>query len=79
MILSKVIGCSTVIIFGLTAYVAKRRNTVSKIRKFAGCIGITLGLISSSAMADGSHDPAELKVALLPDENAATIIQDNKP
>ena len=79
MILSKVVGCPTVIIFGLTTCVAKRRNTLSKIRKFAGCIGIIFGLISSSAIAGGSHDPATLKVALLPDENAATIIQDNKP
>lgn len=32
-----------------------------------------------SAWAAGSTDPDTLKVALLPDENAATVIQDNKP
>lgn len=42
---------------------------------FAG----VLGIFASVAMAAGSHNPAELKVALLPDENAATVIQDNKP
>ncbi|WP_425064137.1 phosphate/phosphite/phosphonate ABC transporter substrate-binding protein [Pyruvatibacter mobilis] len=30
-------------------------------------------------MAAGMHNPDTLKVALLPDENAATVIQDNKP
>lgn len=34
---------------------------------------------SATAMAAGSHNPDTLKVALLPDENAATVIQDNKP
>ena len=34
--------------------------------------------ISVSALA-GDYDPDELKVALLPDENVATIIQDNEP
>jgi phosphonate transport system substrate-binding protein len=36
-------------------------------------------LAASSALAAGSHNPDTLKVALLPDENAATVIQDNKP
>lgn len=31
------------------------------------------------AFAAGDHDPDTLRVALLPDENAATVIQDNKP
>ena len=35
--------------------------------------------LSSSAIAMGTHDPDTLKVALLPDEDAATVIQDNKP
>ena len=35
--------------------------------------------MSVAAYAGGTHNPAELKVALLPDENAATVIQDNKP
>ena len=69
----------TVIIYGISISVAKRRNTMSKLKKFAGYVAIVLGLMTSSAMAGGSHDPATLKVALLPDENAATIIQDNKP
>ncbi|MGH1351385.1 MAG: phosphate/phosphite/phosphonate ABC transporter substrate-binding protein [Methyloligellaceae bacterium] len=42
---------------------------------FAG----VFSLLANFAMAAGSYDPAELKVALLPDENAATVIQDNKP
>ena len=40
--------------------------------------GVTM-LAASSALAAGSHNPDTLKVALLPDENAATVIQDNKP
>lgn len=38
-----------------------------------------VGLGAGSALAAGSHNPDKLKVALLPDENAATVIQDNKP
>lgn len=34
---------------------------------------------ATTAMAVGTHNPDTLKVALLPDENAATVIQDNKP
>ncbi|MGH1405735.1 MAG: phosphate/phosphite/phosphonate ABC transporter substrate-binding protein [Rhodomicrobiaceae bacterium] len=40
------------------------------------------GLMSLSAVpafAAEAHNPDVLKVALLPDENAATVIQDNKP
>ncbi|MEO1610644.1 MAG: PhnD/SsuA/transferrin family substrate-binding protein, partial [Pseudomonadota bacterium] len=33
----------------------------------------------SATLAGGAHNPDTLKVALLPDENAATVIQDNKP
>lgn len=36
-------------------------------------------LCTTSAFAAGDHDPDTLRVALLPDENAATVIQDNKP
>ncbi len=36
-------------------------------------------LAANAALAEGSHNPDKLKVALLPDENAATVIQDNKP
>ena len=39
---------------------------------------IAAGAVSMSAVA-GDYDPDTLKVALLPDEDAATIIQDNKP
>ena len=52
---------------------------MSKIKKLAGWLAVAYGLMASSAMAGGSYDPDTLKVALLPDENAATIIQDNKP
>lgn len=34
---------------------------------------------TTAAIAAGDHDPDTLRVALLPDENAATVIQDNKP
>lgn len=34
---------------------------------------------ATAASAAGTYNPDELKVALLPDENAATVIQDNKP
>jgi phosphonate transport system substrate-binding protein len=40
--------------------------------------GVTM-LAAGSVLAAGSHNPDTLKVALLPDENAATVIQDNKP
>jgi len=34
---------------------------------------------AAPVLAAGDHDPDTIKVALLPDENAATVIQDNKP
>lgn len=34
---------------------------------------------TTAAFSAGEHDPDTLRVALLPDENAATVIQDNKP
>jgi len=37
------------------------------------------GIASTPVAMAGSYDPDTLKVALLPDENAATVIQDNKP
>ncbi|MBI11237.1 MAG: phosphate ABC transporter substrate-binding protein [Rhodospirillaceae bacterium] len=40
---------------------------------------VLMGMAAGDTYAAGSHDPSTLKVALLPDENAATIIQDNKP
>lgn len=40
---------------------------------------VLMGLAAGDTYASGSYDPDTLKVALLPDENAATIIQDNKP
>jgi len=40
--------------------------------------GLT-GLAAATAWAGGSHNPDTVRVALLPDENAATIIQDNEP
>ncbi len=49
--------------------------------KFLTKLALT-GLVSLStvtALAAAGHNPDELKVALLPDENAATVIQDNKP
>ncbi|WP_421876339.1 phosphate/phosphite/phosphonate ABC transporter substrate-binding protein [Pacificispira sp.] len=39
---------------------------------------LTAGLVSTSAMAQ-DYNPDTLRIALLPDENAATVIQDNKP
>ena len=41
--------------------------------------GAVMSIAATSALAGGSYDPDTLKVALLPDENAATVIQDNKP
>ncbi|MCG8548188.1 MAG: phosphate/phosphite/phosphonate ABC transporter substrate-binding protein [Alphaproteobacteria bacterium] len=41
---------------------------------------LTAGLLMLATQAGaGDYDPDTLKVALLPDENAATVIQDNKP
>ncbi len=36
-------------------------------------------LAASAASAQETYDPDRLRVALLPDENAATVIQDNRP
>ncbi len=50
-----------------------------KRRIFLGAaVAAGLGLASGAALADKS-DPEKLRVALLPDENAATIIQNAKP
>jgi len=40
---------------------------------------LVAGLTTFVAVSAVAHNPEKLKVALLPDENAATIIQDNKP
>ena len=42
-------------------------------------VAVLMGLNSIAVNAAGSHNPDKIKVALLPDENAATVIQDNKP
>jgi phosphonate transport system substrate-binding protein len=51
-----------------------RFKTIAKLA-LAGLFGLT----ATAATAAGTHNPDTLKVALLPDENAATVIQDNKP
>ncbi|WP_308916559.1 phosphate/phosphite/phosphonate ABC transporter substrate-binding protein [Jannaschia sp. LMIT008] len=38
-----------------------------------------LTALAAGAAAQGTHDPDTLRVALLPDEDAATVIQDNAP
>ena len=45
----------------------------------AGLVAAGIGIAATAAMAAGMHNPDKLKIALLPDENAATVIQDNKP
>ena len=40
---------------------------------------LAAGLTAFAAVSAVAHNPDKLKVALLPDENAATVIQDNKP
>ena len=40
---------------------------------------LTAGLLASGAALAADADPGVLRVALLPDENAATIIKDNEP
>ncbi|MEM8837185.1 MAG: phosphate/phosphite/phosphonate ABC transporter substrate-binding protein [Pseudomonadota bacterium] len=48
-------------------------------RTFLTTLAALIGLgVSSTAFAAGAYNPDTLKVALLPDENAATVIQDNK-
>lgn len=44
-----------------------------------GLVAAGISIAATTAMAAGTHNPDKLKVALLPDENAATVIQDNKP
>lgn len=46
-----------------------------RLTAFLGALALGAGM----AFAAGDHDPDTLRVALLPDENAATVIQDNKP
>lgn len=52
-----------------------------KFSKFVAgaCAAGVTALSAIGALAAGSYNPDKLKVALLPDENAATVIQDNKP
>ena len=50
---------------------------MKKIQAFASA-ALAIGLSFSGAVAQ-DYDPDTLKIALLPDENAATVIQDNKP
>lgn len=40
--------------------------------------GLFAAILTTAAAAD-TYNPDSLKVALLPDENAATVIQDNEP
>lgn len=50
--------------------------------RLTATLGSILGAAALSigaAFAAGDHDPDTLRVALLPDENAATVIQDNEP
>ncbi|MEM6275308.1 MAG: phosphate/phosphite/phosphonate ABC transporter substrate-binding protein [Pseudomonadota bacterium] len=50
--------------------------------RLTATLGSLLGAAALSigaALAAGEHDPDTLRVALLPDENAATVIQDNEP
>ncbi|MEL7253274.1 MAG: phosphate/phosphite/phosphonate ABC transporter substrate-binding protein [Pseudomonadota bacterium] len=50
--------------------------------RLTATLGFLLGAAALSigtAFAAGEHDPDTLRVALLPDENAATVIQDNEP
>jgi phosphonate transport system substrate-binding protein len=53
-------------------------NMLETLSRFAAAGAMALALATPS-LAAGDHDPDMLKVALLPDENAATVIQDNKP
>ena len=42
-------------------------------------LAAALTLAAGPALAAGDHDPQTVRIALLPDENAATVIQDNQP
>jgi phosphonate transport system substrate-binding protein len=44
----------------------------------AATVALTAPIASTSAFAQGAN-PAKLRVALLPDENAATLIQNAQP
>ena len=48
-----------------------------RVVKWIGSVVVSASL-SLNVMA-GDYDPDTLKVALLPDEDAATVVQDNKP
>lgn len=49
-------------------------------KKFAAILGFACAtLLSFAAHAASNTDPATLKVALLPDENASTVIKNNQP
>lgn len=47
--------------------------------KLMTLIAATVALVAGGALAAGDHSPDPIRVALLPDENAATVIQDNQP
>ena len=50
-----------------------------KRRTFLSALAATFGILfGTNAAAAGDYNPDKLKVALLPDENAATVIQDNQ-
>jgi phosphonate transport system substrate-binding protein len=51
-------------------------KTIAVITKLS--VFSAMGIFSASTIA-ANYNPSLLKIALLPDENAATIIQDNKP
>lgn len=42
-------------------------------------VGLSVGLSTDTALAEGRENPETIRVALLPDENAATIIQNAAP
>lgn len=50
----------------------------STLSKFVGAAALALGFATGSAVA-AEANPDTLRVALLPDENAATVIKENKP
>ncbi|MFX7732073.1 phosphate ABC transporter substrate-binding protein, partial [Acinetobacter baumannii] len=46
---------------------------------FTALLLSAITLLSGAATAAPNPDPETLKVALLPDENASTVIKNNKP
>ncbi|WP_371156938.1 phosphate/phosphite/phosphonate ABC transporter substrate-binding protein [Jannaschia sp. 2305UL9-9] len=42
-------------------------------------VAFAFAVLAGAVQAQGTHDPDVLRVALLPDEDAATVIQDNAP